>query len=69
MKVELNCAFVRGGDLLVMKDGQLKMLKWCVLNLDSVHKVPLNSIMSCLHTQYCIYVPCLLCFRNVVLSH
>ena len=39
MKVELNCVFVRGGDLSVMKDGQLKMPKWCVLNSDSVHKV------------------------------
>ena len=41
MKVELNCAFVRGGDRSVMKTGQLKMLKWCVLNLDSVQQVPL----------------------------
>ena len=41
MKVELNCVFVTGGDLSVMKDGQLRMLKWCVLKLDSVQKVPL----------------------------
>ena len=53
MKVELKRAFVRGGDLSVMKDGQLKMLKWCVLNLDSVQQVPLrtpNPIIFCLQT-------------------
>ena len=58
MKVDLNCAFVRGGDLSVMKDGQLRMLKWCVLNSDSVQKVSLvhDPIIPCLHIRTITHV-------------
>ena len=48
MKVELNFVFVGGGDLSVMKNGQLKMLKWCVINLDSVQKV-YDPVLSCFY--------------------
>jgi hypothetical protein len=60
MKVELNCAFVGGGDLSVMKDGHLRMLRWCVLNSDSVKKGQnLHTLAKELDHSYYIVSPAL----------